>query len=213
MLFDLDGTLLDTLQDLTDATNYALCTFGYPQRSKEEIRRFVGNGALRQITLALPEGADVPVEQVLSVYKSYYAAHCADVTAPYPGIEAVLAQLAQDYSLGIVTNKPDAMTQKLCKTWFDGIFALGECPDRARKPAADMVHFAMAQLGVTQCVYVGDSEVDIRTAQNAGLPCIAVTWGFRDVQVLRSVGAVWLCHRVEELPAMIEKVLGEYHGK
>ena len=171
ILFDLDGTLLDTLEDLLDATNYALRIFGFPERTLPELRRFVGNGAWNQIRLACPEGtAPETVEQVLSVYKPYYADHCQIKTKPYAGILEPLAQLGAQYPIAIVSNKPDSAVKALCAEYFPGIYALGETADCPRKPAPDMVYKAMHVLGVERCVYVGDSEVDVFTAKNVGLP-------------------------------------------
>ncbi len=202
ILFDLDGTLLDTLEDLLDATNYALCLHGYPPRTLTELRRFVGNGAYNQMRLSVPEGASPEIiRQVLDTYKPYYTAHCQIKTRPYEGIPEVLAQLCRQYPVAIVSNKPDAAVKELCREYFPGIYALGESPDCPRKPAADMVHKAMAAIGVERCIYVGDSEVDILTAKNAGVPCISVLWGFRDREDMP--GADCYCETVEDLPRII----------
>ena len=153
ILFDLDGTLLDTLEDLLDATNYALRIFGFPERTLPELRRFVGNGAWNQIRLTCPEGtAPETVEQVLSVYKPYYADHCQIKTKPYAGILEPLAQLGAQYPIAIVSNKPDSAVKALCAEYFPGIYALGETADCPRKPAPDMVYKAMHVLGVERCV-------------------------------------------------------------
>lgn len=214
ILFDLDGTLLDTLEDLTDATNYALRHFGCPERTVSEIRSFVGNGALRQMTLALPGTSNDPSpEKLLAVYKPYYESHCQIKTAPYPGVSATLTAVAQRYPVAIVSNKPDAAVKALCAEHFPGIYALGETPDCPRKPAPDMVHKAMAQMGVDACVYVGDSEVDILTAKNAGVPCLSVLWGFRDKAQLETAGGEYFCENAESLPKMVDKIIGEHNGK
>ena len=207
VLFDLDGTLLDTLQDLTDATNFALARFGCPPRSREYVRSIVGNGALRQMTLALPEGSGVDPEEILAVYKPYYQAHCDMKTRPYPGIPEALAALGEKYALGIVTNKPHPSAAELCKVHFPGIYALGEEAGCPRKPDAAMVKKALKALGADRCVYVGDSEVDARTARNAGVPCLAVLWGFRDREELEAAEATCFCGNPQDLPAMIEKML------
>lgn len=207
ILFDLDGTLLDTLEDLTDATNYALAQFGCPERSLDYIRSVIGNGALRQITLALPEGSDLDPQEVLKVYKDYYNAHCNIKTRPYPGIPEALAQLVKTYPMGIVTNKPHSAAAPLCQAHFPGIYALGEEPGCARKPAPDMVRKAMAALGVDRCIYVGDSEVDILTANNAAVPCLTVTWGLRTRQQLKAAGATHFCDSTADLPAAIAKMM------
>lgn len=207
VLFDLDGTLLDTLEDLADATNYALGQFGCPERSLDYIRSVIGNGALRQITLALPEDTQLDPKEVLAVYKKYYVNHCNIKTKPYPGILEALAVLQEKYPVGIVTNKPHAAAAPLCAAHFPGVFALGESPELPRKPNADMVRYAMEQLGVESCVYVGDSEVDIRTAENSGVKCLTVLWGLRSREELEKAGAEFFCEKAEDLPAAIEKIL------
>ncbi len=207
VIFDLDGTLLDTLEDLTDATNHALRQFGCAERSYDYIRSVIGNGALRQITLALPEGSPLDPKEVLAVYKAYYNDHCNIKTRPYPGILEALEQLGEKYPLAIVTNKPHSAAGPLCESHFPGILAMGETPELARKPAPDMVFAAMKALGVEKCVYVGDSEVDIRTAENAGVPCLTVTWGLRDRQQLIDSGATYFCDRAEALPAAVEEMI------
>lgn len=207
ILFDLDGTLLDTLEDLTDATNYTLEQFGCPRRSLDYIRSVIGNGALRQITLALPEDTELDPQEVLTVYKAYYGAHCNIKTKPYPGIPAALAELGKKYPIGIVTNKPHGPAADLCAFHFPGVYALGESRDCARKPAPDMVKKAIMELGVDTCIYVGDSEVDIRTAENTGVPCLSVLWGLRTRQQLDAAGAKYYCEKAEDLPDVIEKII------
>lgn len=208
ILFDLDGTLLNTLEDLLDATNYALKVHGYPSRTLPELRRFVGNGAYNQMRLSVPEGTgEAEIQKALETYKPYYTAHCQHKTRPYEGIPEVLTVLKENYPLAIVSNKPDAAVKALCADYFPGIYALGEVPDSPRKPAADMVFKAMKAIGVDACVYVGDSEVDVATAKNAGVPCLAVTWGFRDKEDL--VGAVAFCENPNEMAAKIEEII---HG-
>lgn len=201
ILFDLDGTLLDTLQDLTDSTNAALTAFGYPQRTVAEVRRFVGNGALELMRKAVPEGADY--QPVLRYFQNHYPAHCRIHTAPYPGVGEVLAELKARYPIAIVSNKPDAAVKELCAELFPGVFAIGEREDCRRKPAPDMVQKAMEVIGVERCVYVGDSEVDIATAKNAGVPCLTVTWGFREESELIAAGARHFCHSVDALAEQI----------
>ena len=204
ILFDLDGTLLDTLADLTDATNYALGVNGYPQRSISEIRRFVGNGAANQMRLSVPEGADY--EPVLATYKPYYDAHCQIKTAPYPGILEALEEL-KDYPLAVVSNKPHSAVTVLAKQYFGDIYARGEQADCPRKPAPDMIKRTMADLGGDACVYVGDSEVEVRTARNAGVPCLSVLWGFRDREVLETEGAKYFCEAPKNLVNDIKKII------
>ncbi len=211
ILFDLDGTLLNTLEDLRDATNAALTHFGCPQRSLEEIRTFVGNGARNQIRLSLPGRADDPdLETVLTWYKEYYSTHCQNRTAPYAGIPEALSDLRRNFPVAIVSNKPDTAVKTLCAQYFPGVFALGESADCPRKPAPDMVYRAMEAIGVEKCIYVGDSEVDIRTAKNAGVPCVSVLWGFRDRDVLEGEGGRHFCARPEELRSILEEIV---HGQ
>lgn len=208
ILFDLDGTLLDTLADLADSVNHVLAFFGYPQRTVEEVRQFVGNGAARLIAQAVPEGANPA--PVLAAFQPYYSAHCQIKTKPYEGIPEALAALGERYPLAIVSNKPDAAVKTLCADIFPGIYARGESPDCPRKPAADMVCKAMASIGADTCIYVGDSDVDVLTANNAGVPCLSVLWGFRDRACMESVGAKHFCETPAQLVADIEEII---HGK
>ena len=211
LIFDLDGTLLNTLEDLTDATNYALAQFGCPARTLEEIRRVVGNGARNQICKSLPGKADDPdPEQVLAVYKEYYNAHCQIKTRPYDGVLETLEKLAGKYPVAIVSNKPDTAVKPLCAAHFPGVYALGETPDCPRKPAPDMVYKAMKDLQVDGCIYVGDSEVDIATAKNAGVPCLSVLWGFRDREVLEAAGGIHFCEIPGDMPAVIQAMEEAY---
>lgn len=211
ILFDLDGTLLNTLEDLLDATNYALEVCGYPKRTLPELRRFVGNGAENQIRMSLPEGASPEeVQRVLKIYKPYYTEHCQVKTRPYDGIWESLAILKEKYPIAVVSNKPDAAVKALCGQMFPGIFALGEAPDCPRKPAPDMVHKACRAIGVDTCVYVGDSEVDVRTAKNAGVPCLSVLWGFRDREDIEAAGGQYFCESPAQLTEKIEEII---HGQ
>ena len=206
ILFDLDGTLLDTLEDLKDGVNHTLEAFGYPARTLEEVRRFVGNGAARLLQLAVPAGADW--EAPLEEFRRYYAAHCQVKTAPYPGIPAALEALSA-HPIAIVSNKPDEAAKKLCREYFPGIYAQGEHPGCPRKPAPDMVLAAMAHIGADRCIYVGDSEVDVCTARNAGVPCLSVLWGFRDRTAICRAGGTHFCQTPEEMPQMLEKMIKE----
>ena len=206
ILFDLDGTLLDTLGDLHASTNAVLRQFGYPERTIDEVRRFVGNGARRLIEQAVPAGEEARVDAVLAAFQSYYAAHCDILTRPYPGIPELLVALGEKYPLAVVSNKPDRAVKELASIYFLTLYARGESADCPRKPAPDMVMMAMQALGAEKCVYVGDSEVDVLTAKNAGVPCLSVTWGFRDEETLRAAGAEYFCHNAADLPAMIEMI-------
>ena len=208
ILFDLDGTLLDTLEDLTDGTNHVLRAFGYPERTKEEIRRFVGNGARRLIEQAVPQGADA--DAVLAAFQTYYSAHCQIKTKPYDGILEALGILAEKYPVAIVSNKPDSAVKPLCAQYFPGIYARGESADCPRKPAPDMVHNAMSAIGAETCIYVGDSEVDVLTARNAGVPCLSVLWGFRDQWEMETAGGKFFCECPLQLVDKIEEII---HGQ
>ena len=201
ILWDLDGTLLDTLADLTDALNYAMTQFGYPHRTMEDVRRFIGNGARRLIALSVPEGADV--DAVLQVYKNYYDTHCQIKTKPYAGIPEALAVLGEKYPMAVVSNKPDSAVKPLCAQYFPGIFARGESADCPRKPAPDMLLKTMEAIGVERCIYVGDSEVDVLTAQNAKVPCVCVLWGFRDREDMEAVGGEYFCENPAEMEERI----------
>ena len=205
ILFDLDGTLLNTLDDLHDGVNHALAQLGYPQRTLEEVRLFVGNGARRLMELAIPEGKNV--DEALGVFKTYYDAHCQIKTKPYDGILDVLETLKGKYTLAIVSNKPDSAVKSLCADYFPGIYALGEASDCPRKPAPDMVYKAMKAIGVDACVYVGDSEVDVLTAKNAGVPCLSVLWGFRNREDMDNT---YFCEEVSQLTEILEEMI---HGK
>ena len=211
ILFDLDGTLLNTLEDLTDATNAALNHFGCPERTMEEVRSFVGNGAERLIRLALPGQEDDPaVSEVLCWYKDYYAAHSQIKTRPYDGVLEALQAVKEAFPVAVVSNKPDGATKLLCKQYFGDVYALGESSRCPRKPAPDMVHQAMAAIGAEKCIYVGDSEVDVLTAKNAGVPCISVLWGFRDREEIAQMGGVHFCSDPAGLAEKIEEII---HGK
>ena len=209
LLFDLDGTLLDTLEDLLDASNYALDHFGFPSCTLAELRRYVGNGAENQIRLCLGKEATAEnVQKVLALYKPYYTAHCQNKTKPYKGIPEALAVLKENYPIAIVSNKPDSAVKALCADYFPGIYALGEAADCPRKPAPDMVRKAMAALGAEKCIYIGDSEVDVLTAKNAGVPCLSVLWGFRDKEDMPD--GKYFCDDPKKLIELIEEII---HGQ
>ncbi len=211
ILFDLDGTLLDTLEDLKDAVNHTLAQYGCPPRSRQEIRQFLGNGAARLIELSLPGQADDPeLGEVLAAYQVYYGKHSQEKTGPYPGILEALEALGKQYKIGVVSNKPDIAVKPLCKAYFGEVYALGENAGCPRKPAPDMLYKAMGELGAEACIYVGDSEVDVLTARNAGVPCISVLWGFRDRACIEQAGGAHFCTHPAQLVTMIEEIL---HGK
>lgn len=206
ILFDLDGTLLNTLDDLMDAVNHTMEVFGYPRHSREEVRRFVGNGAGRLMQLSVPQGRDW--QEPLAAFQSYYREHCQIKTAPYPGIMEALYALKK-YPMAIVSNKPDAAVKKLCAQYFPGIYAQGEHPGCPRKPSPDMVRIAMEHIGVDRCIYVGDSEVDVLTAHNAAVPCLSVLWGFRDRAEIQAAGESRFCETPAQMPAMLEEMMKE----
>lgn len=195
VLFDMDGTVLDTLRDLWASTNAILREFGYPERTLDEVRSYVGNGAENLVRRSLPEGADErTLADALARYRAHYAAHCRDHTAPYDGVVPALRALcAAGKRLAVVSNKPDAAVKLLNEEHFAGLIpvAIGETPGRRRKPAPDTVFAALEALGAPKdgAVYIGDSEVDVETARNAGLPLIAVSWGFRTREALERAGA------------------------
>ena len=194
-IFDLDGTLLDTLNDLAASTNHALRQHGMPEHTTDEVRRMVGNGVAKLIERAVPQGLDNPdYEQVLADFKAHYSVHSMDTTRPYPGIEELLHTLKQQGKrLAVVSNKFCTATEALCRHFFGDIIevAIGESERIRKKPAPDAVIEAMRRLDAHKenTVYVGDSEVDVATAHNSGLPCISVTWGFRDRALLTDHGA------------------------
>ena len=206
MIFDLDGTLLDTLDDLWASVNHALASFSLPLRSKAEVRQFLGNGAKVLIHKSLPEYSDKTLEeQVLTTFRQHYLLHSLDQTHPYEGVIPLLQQCkALGLKTAIVSNKPNAVVLELHQYFFSSLIdiAIGEQqPKIRRKPHPDMVLYVMKQLGATpqECLYVGDSEVDMATAQNAGIPCISVAWGFRDRSFLESSGAPVIVDSPEEI--------------
>jgi phosphoglycolate phosphatase len=195
VIFDLDGTLLDTLEDLKEAVNFALGKEQMPLCTLEQVRQYVGNGVRKLMIRAVPEGEDNPrFEEAFAAFTVYYKEHCLDNTRPYPGVMHLLEELKYlGVRTAIVSNKLDPAVKELHKRFFADTIeaAIGETAQIARKPAPDMVRCAMEQLSARpeQSIYVGDSEVDLQTAQNAGLPCVSVTWGFRDKAFLRGHGA------------------------
>lgn len=217
IIFDLDGTLLDTLEDLTDSVNYAMEQFDLPTHTLEAVRGFVGNGAPKLIERAIPQGMDNPsYEAVLSVFKEHYAKHCEDKTRPYKGVPELLALLQeQGYHLAVVSNKFDGAVKKLCKKYFGEsiVTAIGESDKVKRKPAPDTVYQALRELGceASQAVYVGDSEVDLQTAKNVPLPCVSVLWGFRTEEQLLCAGAKAdrIIKTPQELPSLLARLRAE----
>ncbi len=205
VLFDMDGTVLDTLDDLADSVNESLRHFSLPTIPRNQVMRNLGNGAAYLIRSSLPEeSGDDLFEQVLAFYRPWYDAHCRIKTSPYPGILPLMDALRNEGTRqAIISNKPDSAVQELAKEFFPGLMdvVVGESPAVRRKPAPDTVLAAARQMGfeVSDCVYVGDTEVDIETARNAGMDCIAVTWGFRSEEDLIAAGAEVLVHDAQEL--------------
>ena len=206
-VFDLDGTLLDTLGDLAASTNYALRTHGMPEHSLDDVRRFVGNGVRMLMERAVPQGADNPqFEAAFQTFREHYMQHSLDTTKPYDGIiETLEALKAEGCRLAVVSNKMMAATQELCRHFFPDTIevAIGENEAEGirKKPAPDTVIAALRQLGVglEGAVYVGDSDVDIETARNSDLPCISVLWGFRNRDFLLQPGAKTFISNPSEL--------------
>ena len=205
VVFDLDGTLLDTLQDLANAVNYALEQQGMPKRTLEEVRQFVGNGVRLLMIRAVPDGERNPLfEETFALFKEYYGKHCNDNTKPYAGVVELIETLKEKgYAVAIVSNKIDFAVKELNDLYFKGIVpvAIGEKEGIRRKPAPDTVFQAMRELDVKpeNCIYIGDSEVDIQTAANAGIPCISVNWGFKSTEFLKENGAAQIVYTPTEL--------------
>ncbi|MBP5770771.1 MAG: HAD-IA family hydrolase [Bacteroidaceae bacterium] len=205
VVFDLDGTLLYTLQDLANALNWALRQNGMPERTLSEVRRFVGNGVQRLVQRAMPEESVTPLfDKTFSDFKRYYMVHCQETTCPYEGVPEMLLTLkAHGFKLAIVSNKLQAGVDELCNRYFRDTVtvAIGDQPSLQRKPAPDMVNEALRILGVDarDAVYVGDSDIDLLTARNSGLPCISVLWGYRDRDFLLEQGATCLAEKTDDV--------------
>ncbi len=203
-IFDMDGTILNTLDDLADSTNAVLRAHGYPEHSIDEIRKFVGNGIRKLIERAVPAGLLVEeIDQVHQEFMEYYQKHCADKTKPYEGVTDLLqALLEEGVQTAVLSNKADVAVQELCQDYFSGLFhiAVGERPGMNRKPSPDGVEYILDQLQIDKkdAVYIGDSEVDVQTAANAGLDSIIVLWGFRDRALLESYGAARFAEKAED---------------
>lgn len=195
IIFDMDGTILDTLEDLKNTLNHTLTLWKMPTRSLDEVRSFVGNGIRKLIERAVPkETTEETIEKIFADFLAYYQLHCADSTKPYDGILELLMTLKQKgYKTAVVSNKANAAVQELCVQYFNNLFdcAVGEQAQVQKKPAPDMVEQVLHTLQVSpeKSVYVGDSEVDIATAVNSHLDAIIVEWGFRDKEFLKKEGA------------------------
>ncbi len=207
-IFDLDGTLLNTLNDLAASCNFALRSYGLPEHSVDDIRRFVGNGVRLLMTRAIPGGESFEhFEECFACFRQHYLQHNLDTTAPYPGIMELIAQLnTNGKKIAVVSNKFYQATQDLVRHFFGEQIkvAIGERPDIHKKPAPDTVIEALRQLDMpsSTAVYIGDSDVDIDTARNCGMPCISVLWGFRDRDFLIEHGATTLVKSPEEISAI-----------
>lgn len=211
IIFDLDGTLLDTLGDLSNSVNYVLNKHHFPEISLDDTRRFVGNGIVRLMELVLPAGIGKPLfDECLEEFSRYYSANMENLTQPYPGIMELLEELSKrNYKIAIVSNKFDEAVKALNKRYFIKYIsvAIGESKNIKRKPAPDTVYKALEELGVKSenAIYVGDSEVDILTARNAGLTCVSVSWGFRDKELLESLSAEYIIDKPSELLNFLKK--------
>ena len=205
VLYDMDGTVLDTLGDLVNAVNYTMEHFGCPTRGEKEIMSFLGNGAKNLITCAAPAGtAPEKIDEMLEFYLPWYNSHCTILTAPYEGIIELMQELkAKGVKQAVISNKQDSAVKPLAAHYFPGLLesALGESEKVKKKPNPDAVLAALAELGVdkSEAIYVGDSEVDVATAINADMDCAAVSYGFRSEEELIAAGAKVICHNVKEL--------------
>ena len=195
VFFDMDGTVLNTIDDLRNAVNHTMRHFGLPEIDTWQCKHYTGNASRHLIRCSVPDGEDNPrFEEIYNFYVPYYRDHCAIETAPYDGILWLMEQLkAAGVKMAVVSNKPDPAVKNLADVWFPGLLecAIGESPTVRRKPAPDTVFEAMKLMGATaeESVYIGDTEVDIQTAANCGMDCIAVTWGFRDFEEIKDLGA------------------------
>ncbi len=205
VLFDLDGTLMDTLEDLCDSVNHILRERGFPERSSDQIRMALGNGARVLLAKSLPDGEATPgFEEMLSDYDKYYLAHNTIKTKPYEGVHQMLRSLsAKEFKLGVVSNKSDAAAKELVRRFLGDVVSvvIGESRSIRRKPAPDTVLAALRELDSSpwESVYVGDSEVDIKTAAAAKMDCISVAWGFRSRDFLEAAGAKYIAEKPEDV--------------
>ena len=209
IVFDMDGTILDTLEDLKNSTNHTLHLHNMPERSLDEIRSFVGNGIRKLIERAVVNGTpEEKIDEIQKDFMAYYEIHCADLTKPYDDINDLISELRRrGYKTAVVSNKADGAVQDLCVQYFPNLFdlAIGERPEIAKKPAPDMVNLALEQLNVSKekAVYIGDSDVDVATARNSNLDMIAVDWGFRTREFLVEQGAEIIISKPEEILELV----------
>ena len=212
LIFDLDGTLLNTLEDLTDSTNYALKKFNFPQRTINEVRNFVGNGVAKLIERAIPNGRENEnFEDCLEVFKQNYAENMNNKTSPYEGIMDLLKELkSKNYKIAVVSNKFDLAVKGLCARYFADLvdIAIGENEKAGikKKPAPDTVNQVLKNFNISneEAIYIGDSEVDIMTAKNSKMDCISVTWGFKDKEFLLANDAKIIVNSPDEIISILE---------
>ena len=202
VFFDMDGTVLDTIEDLKNAVNYTMRHFGYPEIDTYQTKHYTGNASRHLITMACPDGTEI--DPVLEFYSKYYKSHCAINTKPYDGILDLMAKLkSRGIKMAVVSNKMDGAVKDLAREWFGEYIdvAVGEKDGLMKKPAPDLVNEAMRLMKANKAesVYIGDTEVDIKTAFNSDLPCIAVTWGFRDFDEIKDLGAMCYCNNTDEV--------------
>ncbi|MCR5154402.1 MAG: HAD family hydrolase [Lachnospiraceae bacterium] len=204
-VFDMDGTILYTLEDLKNSVNHTMRNLGFPERTLEEIKAFVGNGVPTLLKRSAPEGtSDEVLKKAYDIFAAHYKIHGADNTSPYEGIVDIIPRIkALGIKTAVVSNKADFAVQILCKQFFNGLFdvSIGDREGYKNKPAPDLVNLALKEAGVSKehAVYIGDSDVDIQTAKNSDLPCISVTWGFRSPEFLKEHGATDFAHTPEDL--------------
>ena len=211
VIFDLDGTLLDTLDDLCNSVNYSLRTNNFPERSLAEVRTFVGNGIRLLIERSVPEGTSKElIDKTFECFKTYYAVHCNDKTKTYPGVMDMLKEIKKNgYKIAVLSNKAQYAVTKLCDIYFNNLLddAVGARENVAKKPSPDALYICAENnnINLNNVIYVGDSDVDVATANNAGVRGIAVTWGFRSRELLIKCGAENLADNTDELLQILLK--------
>ena len=212
VIFDLDGTLLDTLRDLYNSVNHALRTFGFPERTIDEVRRFIGNGVKKLMERSTPEGTDEETNaKCLDCFRAHYLEHMADNTAPYDGVNELIAKLREKgVRTAVVSNKLHSAVEELCDSYFPHLIdkAVGVSVEAERKPSPVNVIKTAEYFGtdLSDCIYIGDSEVDVMTAKNAGMPCIGCLWGFRDRETLEVAGSEHIISSPDELEKLIKTI-------
>lgn len=211
VIFDLDGTLLDTLGDLSSAVNYALRKFAFPERTMDEVRSFIGNGVVKLMERSTPDGTDSDTQQrCLDTFRKYYLQHMADTTAPFSQVTDLLSELRKNgIKIAVVSNKLHPAVEDLCESYFPGLIdkAVGVSVEEERKPSPINVIRTMElfEVDTESCIYIGDSEVDVQTAHNAKVKCIGITWGFRTREELISAGCDLIADACDEIKDIILK--------